>query len=75
MRFSNTPKNRMTLLFRIFADIGGSPSSSPLVQFSLGDLGRVDTGIVSFRFRGLRLLNFFAIAPCHCSEAQHTGYQ
>lgn len=46
--FHNTPEGPDDFTLRIFADIGGSPSSLPLFQFSLGDLGRVDTGVNSF---------------------------
>jgi hypothetical protein len=47
----NTPPGQDDFTLRIFTDASGTPSSSPLLQFSLGDLGRLDTGIDSFGFR------------------------
>jgi hypothetical protein len=69
--FENTPQGPDDFTVRIFADASGSPSASPLFQFSLGNLGRIDTGIDSF---GGDVYAYSAVLPSPVVLAGGTTY-
>lgn len=69
--FSNTPQEADDFTLRIFGDLGGLPASSPLFQFSFGDPGRVDTGVVSY---GSKVYAYSADLPSPVALGGGTTY-
>ena len=69
--FDNIVQGPDAFTVRIFSDAGITPSSSPLFEFSLGDLGRVDTGVDSF---GLEVYAYSGLLPSPVNLESGTTY-
>jgi hypothetical protein len=69
--FENTPQGPDDFTIRIFTDTSGSPSTTPLFQFSLGNPGRMETGVNSF---GHEVYAYSAILPSPVTLEGGTTY-